>query len=53
MIKRRSYIPIYFWDRLLIDADSNQETGKEGVDYQVQIQWSNETQTWNKIIIEY
>ena len=38
---------------MLIDADSNQETGKEGVDYQVEIQWSNETQTWNKIIIEY
>ena len=38
---------------MLIDADSNQETGKEGVDYQVEIQWSNKTRTWNKIIIEY
>jgi hypothetical protein len=44
--------PIVFYG-MLIDADSNQETGKEGVDYQVEIQWSNETQTWNKIIIEY
>src|SRR5919199_420987 len=38
---------------MLIDADSNQETGREGVDYQVEIQWSNKTQTWNKIIVEY
>jgi hypothetical protein len=38
---------------ILIDADYNQETGKEGVDYQIEIQWSNETQTWNKGIIEY
>jgi hypothetical protein len=38
---------------ILIDADSNQETGKEGVDYQIEIQWTNETQTWNKGIIEY
>jgi hypothetical protein len=38
---------------ILIDADYNQVTGKEGVDYQVEIQWSNETQTWNKGIIEY
>ena len=38
---------------ILIDADSNQETGKEGVDYQVEIHWSNETQTWNKGITEY
>ena len=38
---------------ILIDADYNQVTGKEGVDYQIEIQWSNETQTWNKGIIEY
>ena len=38
---------------ILIDADSNQETGKEGVDYQIEIQWTNETQTWNKGITEY
>jgi hypothetical protein len=30
---------------ILIDADSNQETGKEGVDYHIEIQWTNETQT--------
>jgi len=38
---------------ILIDADSNQVTGKEGVDYQIEIHWTNETQTWNKGIIEY
>ena len=38
---------------ILIDADSNQETGKEGVDYQIEIQWTNETKTWNKGITEY
>jgi hypothetical protein len=38
---------------ILIDADYNQETGKEGVDYQIEIQWTNETQTWNKGITEY
>jgi hypothetical protein len=38
---------------ILIDADYNQVTGKEGVDYQIEIYWTNETQTWNKGIIEY
>jgi hypothetical protein len=38
---------------ILIDADYNQVTGKEGVDYQIELQWTNETQTWNKGIIEY
>ncbi|MDQ3984684.1 MAG: hypothetical protein M3222_05990, partial [Thermoproteota archaeon] len=38
---------------ILIDADNNQETGKEGVDYHIEIQWRNETQTWNKGIVEY
>ena len=38
---------------ILINADNNQETGKEGVDYHIEIQWTNETQTWKKGIIEY
>jgi hypothetical protein len=38
---------------ILIDADSDRQTGKEGVDYHVEIQWSNKTNTWNKIITEY
>jgi hypothetical protein len=38
---------------ILIDADSDQQTGKEGVDYQIEIHWTNETQTWNKGITEY
>ena len=49
-INRSNPVVIY---GMLIDADSDQETGKEGVDYQVEIQWSNETQTWNKITVEY
>ncbi|MDQ4055785.1 MAG: hypothetical protein M3156_00035, partial [Thermoproteota archaeon] len=38
---------------ILIDADYNQETGKEGVDYQIELQCSNETKTCTKGIIEY
>src|SRR5919112_2308613 len=38
---------------ILIDADYNQVTGKEGVDYQIEIHWTNETQRWDKAIIEY
>jgi hypothetical protein len=49
-INRSNPVVIY---GMLIDADSDQETGKEGIDYQVEIQWSNKTQTWNKITVEY
>jgi hypothetical protein len=38
---------------ILIDADYNQVTGKEGVDYQTEIHWTNETQRWDKGITEY
>ena len=38
---------------ILIDADYNQMTGKEGVDYQIEIHWTNETQRWDKGITEY
>jgi hypothetical protein len=38
---------------ILIDADYNQETGKEGVDYVIEIQCSNGNQTCTKGIIEY
>ncbi len=38
---------------ILIDADYNQVTGKEGVDYQLEIHWTNETQRWDKGITEY
>jgi hypothetical protein len=32
---------------ILIDVDSNPTTGKFGVDFQKEIQWSNTTQQWN------
>ncbi len=38
---------------MYIDTDSNKETGWQGVDYQMEIQWNNEMQTWIKIIVEY
>ncbi len=38
---------------MLIDVDSNLQTGKEGVDYQMEIQWHNETENWNKVFVEY
>ena len=36
----------------LIDADNNPSTGKYGVDYQQELQWSSETHVWNKLIVE-
>lgn len=38
---------------MLINVDSNSQTGKEGVDYQMEIQWHNETKNWNKVFVEY
>jgi hypothetical protein len=38
---------------MLIDADSNQATGKDGVDYQVELQWNNKYKTWIKFFTEY
>jgi len=37
----------------LIDADNNPSTGKYGVDYQQEIQWSNNTNSWNKLFVQY
>jgi hypothetical protein len=37
----------------LIDVDNNPTTGKFGVDYQKEIQWSNTTQVWNSFLAEY
>jgi hypothetical protein len=37
----------------LIDADNNPSTGKYGVDYQQEVQWSNTTKSWNKIFVQY
>jgi hypothetical protein len=38
---------------VLIDADSNRATGKDGVDYQVEMQWNNATKTWIRFFTEY
>ncbi|VFJ13581.1 hypothetical protein [Candidatus Nitrosocosmicus franklandus] len=43
---------------ILIDGDKDSSTGKEGVDYQLEIQWINNTgsiklQKWNKLLLEY
>ena len=33
---------------MLIDADSNNNTGFQGIDYQVEVKWSNKTNTWTR-----
>jgi hypothetical protein len=43
---------------ILIDSDRDSATGKEGVDYQLEHQWINNTnstnlQNWNKLLYEY
>ena len=38
---------------VLIDADNNPSTGKYGVDYQQEIQWSNMTNSWNRLFVQY
>jgi hypothetical protein len=35
---------------MLIDADFNKKSGYEGIDYQFEISWNNQTQTWTKIL---
>lgn len=37
----------------LIDADNNPSTGKYGVDYQQEIQWSNLTNSQNRLFVQY
>lgn len=38
---------------MLIDSDDNPATGKFGVDYQKEIQWTNKTKMWNLLMVEY
>ncbi len=38
---------------ILIDVDSNQATGKDGVEYQVELQWNNQTKTWIRFFTQY
>ncbi len=35
---------------MLLDVDLDNKTGFGGIDYKVEIQWNNETKTWNKVI---
>ena len=35
---------------MFIDADFNSKTGYGGMDYKVELQWKNESKSWNKII---
>ncbi len=37
----------------LVDVDNNPATGKFGVDYQKEIQWTNKTASWNSVLYEY
>jgi hypothetical protein len=36
-----------------IDSDNNEQTGVNGIDYQYEKSWSNETKTWNKTVLEW
>ncbi|HYT44854.1 MAG TPA: hypothetical protein VEP90_21180, partial [Methylomirabilota bacterium] len=38
---------------VLIDADNNPLTGKYGVDYQKEIQWSGITHSWSSLFVQY
>jgi len=37
----------------LIDIDNNPFTGKLGVDFQKEIQWTNRTSSWSDLLVEY
>lgn len=38
---------------MLVDSDDNPATGKYGVDFQKELQWTNNTKTWNLLMVEY
>jgi hypothetical protein len=38
---------------IMIDADLNSDSGFQGVDYELQISWNNDTKTWTQTLIEY
>jgi hypothetical protein len=38
---------------MLIDADFNPSTGYDGIDYQLQVGWNNQTKTWDKTLSEW
>src|SRR5919112_3010465 len=38
---------------MLVDIDSNPQTGFQGVDYQLEVQWMNSSKIWNMFLGEY
>jgi hypothetical protein len=38
---------------MLVDIDSNPRTGFQGVDYQLEVQWTNSSKIWNMFLGEY
>jgi hypothetical protein len=38
---------------MLIDADFSKKSGYDGIDYQFEISWNNQTKTWSKILEEW
>ena len=38
---------------IMIDSDFNEKTGQNGIDYQLEIKWNNQTKTWTKILTEW
>jgi hypothetical protein len=38
---------------MLLDIDSNPRTGFQGVDYQLEVQWTNSSKIWNMFLGEY
>ena len=38
---------------MFIDADMDNKTGIEGIDYKVEIHWHNETGTWTKVLEQW
>ena len=38
---------------MLIDSDFNEHTGPNGIDYQLEIRWDNETNTWTRVLTEW
>ena len=38
---------------MLIDSDYDENTGQQGIDYQLEIKWNNETKTWSRTLTEW
>jgi hypothetical protein len=38
---------------MLIDSDLREDTGPNGIDYQLEIRWDNETNTWTRVLTEW